>query len=126
MQVLEVPAVQLETRDGFESAVFAYTTDIPLLTNWGTPLLLGPGSIHVATPITSTSRWTNSSLRWTSTSSWRPSFWLSSTSRSCCFRQRPFSAPGGRLTPKEARCAVRRLGLAAERFRLPDRPMVLH
>ena len=47
-EVLEVPAVQLETRDGFESAVFAYTTDIPLLTNWGTPLLLGPGSIHVA------------------------------------------------------------------------------
>ena len=29
-------------------AVFAYTTDIPLLSNWGTPLLLGPGSIHVA------------------------------------------------------------------------------
>jgi acetylornithine deacetylase len=47
-EVLEVPAVQLETREGFESAVFAYTTDIPLLGNWGTPLLLGPGSIHVA------------------------------------------------------------------------------
>jgi acetylornithine deacetylase len=26
----------------------AYTSDIPLLTNWGTPLLFGPGSIHVA------------------------------------------------------------------------------
>jgi acetylornithine deacetylase len=47
-EVLEVPPVHLETRDGFESAVFAYTTDIPLLGNWGTPLLLGPGSIHVA------------------------------------------------------------------------------
>jgi acetylornithine deacetylase len=47
-EVLEVPPVHLETRDGFESAVFAYTTDIPLLSNWGTPLLLGPGSIHVA------------------------------------------------------------------------------
>ena len=47
-EVLEVPPVQLETREGFESAVFAYTTDIPLLGNWGTPLLLGPGSIHVA------------------------------------------------------------------------------
>lgn len=33
---------------GFETAVFPYTTDIPLLTRWGTPLLLGPGSIHVA------------------------------------------------------------------------------
>jgi acetylornithine deacetylase len=47
-EVLEVPPVSLETRDGFETAVFAYTTDIPLLGNWGTPLLLGPGSIHVA------------------------------------------------------------------------------
>ena len=26
----------------------AYTSDIPLLTRWGTPLLFGPGSIHVA------------------------------------------------------------------------------
>jgi acetylornithine deacetylase len=25
-----------------------FTTDIPQLTNWGEPLLLGPGSIHVA------------------------------------------------------------------------------
>ena len=47
-EVLEVPPVHLETRDGFETEVFAYTTDIPFLTAWGTPLLLGPGSIHVA------------------------------------------------------------------------------
>lgn len=47
-EVLEVPPVSLETRDGFETAVFAYTTDIPLLGAWGTPFLLGPGSIHVA------------------------------------------------------------------------------
>jgi acetylornithine deacetylase len=26
----------------------SFTTDIPKLTNWGEPLLLGPGSIHVA------------------------------------------------------------------------------
>jgi acetylornithine deacetylase len=26
----------------------AYTSDIPLLGNWGKPLLFGPGSIHVA------------------------------------------------------------------------------
>jgi acetylornithine deacetylase len=26
----------------------AYTSDIPLLGRWGTPLLFGPGSIHVA------------------------------------------------------------------------------
>jgi len=28
--------------------VAAFTTDIPSLSNWGEPLLLGPGSIHVA------------------------------------------------------------------------------
>lgn len=47
-QVLEVPAVRLQTVPGFETAVFPYTTDVPLLTNWGAPLLVGPGSIHVA------------------------------------------------------------------------------
>jgi acetylornithine deacetylase len=45
---LAVPPVRLATRAGFDTAVFAYTTDIPLLDKWGTPLLLGPGSIHVA------------------------------------------------------------------------------
>jgi acetylornithine deacetylase len=33
---------------GFDSAVFAFTTDIPLLSTWGRPLLFGPGSITVA------------------------------------------------------------------------------
>src|SRR6478735_4184674 len=47
-QVLEIPAVKLHTVDGFETAVFPYTTDVPLLTSWGSPLLVGPGSIHVA------------------------------------------------------------------------------
>jgi acetylornithine deacetylase len=28
--------------------IAAFTTDIPRLTNWGEPLLIGPGSIHVA------------------------------------------------------------------------------
>ena len=46
--ILDVPAVRLHTVDGFETAVFPYTTDVPFLGNWGTPLLLGPGSIHVA------------------------------------------------------------------------------
>ena len=46
--VLDVPAVRLHTVPGFETAVFPYTTDVPLLTRWGTPLLVGPGSIHVA------------------------------------------------------------------------------
>jgi acetylornithine deacetylase len=47
-QVLDIPAVRMHTVSGFESAVFPYTTDVPLLTRWGRPLLLGPGSIHVA------------------------------------------------------------------------------
>ncbi|MFA5910855.1 MAG: M20/M25/M40 family metallo-hydrolase [Vicinamibacterales bacterium] len=47
-EVLEVPAVRLHTVPGFETAVFSYVSDVPLLSNWGRPLLLGPGSIHVA------------------------------------------------------------------------------
>ena len=47
-EVLEVAAVKLHTVPGFETAVFPYTTDIPLLARWGTPLLFGPGSVHVA------------------------------------------------------------------------------
>jgi acetylornithine deacetylase len=47
-ELADVPAVRLHTVDGFDTAVFAYTTDIPFLSNWGTPLLLGPGTIHVA------------------------------------------------------------------------------
>lgn len=46
--VLDSPAVRMHTVPGFETAVFPYTTDVPLLGNWGTPVLLGPGSIHVA------------------------------------------------------------------------------
>lgn len=37
--------VHLETMDGFEQCVVRFTTDIPYLSNWGKPLLLGPGSI---------------------------------------------------------------------------------
>ena len=44
----EIPAMRLHTLDGFETAVFPYTTDVPMLTAWGVPLLIGPGSIHVA------------------------------------------------------------------------------
>jgi acetylornithine deacetylase len=46
--VLDVPAVRMHTVPGFDTAVFPYTTDVPLLTRWGKPLLIGPGSIHVA------------------------------------------------------------------------------
>jgi acetylornithine deacetylase len=46
--ILDVPAVRLHVLSGFETAVFPYTTDVPMLASWGTPLLVGPGSIHVA------------------------------------------------------------------------------
>lgn len=43
-----IPAQHFHTVPGFQSAPVAYTSDIPLLGNWGRPLLFGPGSIHVA------------------------------------------------------------------------------
>lgn len=43
-----VPLVRLHTVPGFETAAFSYATDVPFLDKWGTPLLYGPGSIHVA------------------------------------------------------------------------------
>jgi acetylornithine deacetylase len=46
--VLDIPAIRLYALPGFDTAVFPYTTDVPLLGRWGTPLLVGPGSIHVA------------------------------------------------------------------------------
>jgi acetylornithine deacetylase len=45
---LELPFLRLRTVDGLPSMIAAFTTDIPKLTNWGEPLLIGPGSIHVA------------------------------------------------------------------------------
>ncbi len=43
-----IPAQHFHTIAGFDVAPVAYTSDIPLLDKWGTPLLFGPGSIHVA------------------------------------------------------------------------------
>jgi acetylornithine deacetylase len=46
--VLEIPFVRLRTVHDIPTMVAAFTTDIPRLSNWGEPVLLGPGSIHVA------------------------------------------------------------------------------
>ncbi len=43
-----IPAQHFHTIPGFEREPVAFTSDIPLLDRWGTPLLFGPGSIHVA------------------------------------------------------------------------------
>ncbi|HWG20690.1 MAG TPA: M20/M25/M40 family metallo-hydrolase [Terracidiphilus sp.] len=45
---LEIPFVRLRAVPGLPTMVAKFTTDIPWLTKWGEPLLLGPGSIHVA------------------------------------------------------------------------------
>ncbi len=47
-QILEIPPVTLTTLPEFKTAIFPFTTDIPFLSSWGKPLLLGPGSILVA------------------------------------------------------------------------------
>ncbi len=45
---LEIPFVRLRSVPGLPTMIAKFTTDIPQLSNWGEPLLLGPGSIHVA------------------------------------------------------------------------------
>ncbi len=45
---LEIPYMELGTVPGIETMIAKFTTDIPALTRWGKPLLIGPGSIHVA------------------------------------------------------------------------------
>jgi len=45
---LEIPFVRLRAVPGLPTMIAKFTTDIPQLSNWGEPLLLGPGSIHVA------------------------------------------------------------------------------
>ena len=44
----ETPCLRLRTLDGLQTMIASFGTDIPSLTKWGEPLLLGPGSIHVA------------------------------------------------------------------------------
>jgi acetylornithine deacetylase len=46
--ILEIPFCKLRTVNGIETMVASFTTDIPALSKWGQPVLLGPGSIHVA------------------------------------------------------------------------------
>ena len=46
--LVEVPPVVLRTVPGFATEVFPFTTDIPFLSAWGKPLLIGPGSVLVA------------------------------------------------------------------------------
>jgi len=45
---LELPVQRLRAIDDLPTMIAAFTTDIPRLSKWGEPLLIGPGSIHVA------------------------------------------------------------------------------
>jgi acetylornithine deacetylase len=43
--LFEAPAINLSVIDGFETTVVAFTSDVPSLSNWGHPYMVGPGSI---------------------------------------------------------------------------------
>jgi len=45
---LEIPFRRLRAVEGLPTMVAKFTTDIPWLSKWGEPVLMGPGSIHVA------------------------------------------------------------------------------
>jgi acetylornithine deacetylase len=48
-EVLYIPAIRFASVDSLPTTVVSYTTDVPVFgRSWGEPLLLGPGSIHVA------------------------------------------------------------------------------
>jgi acetylornithine deacetylase len=49
VEVLFLPPVRFASVDGMPTTVVSFTTDVPVFgKTWGEPLLLGPGSIHVA------------------------------------------------------------------------------
>ena len=44
-KLFEVPPVRMKIVEGFRTTVVSFASDIPLLTRWGQPFLMGPGSI---------------------------------------------------------------------------------
>ena len=45
---LDLSYVRMRRVGNLPTMIAKFATDIPTLTNWGEPLLLGPGNIHVA------------------------------------------------------------------------------
>ncbi|MFO7891223.1 MAG: M20/M25/M40 family metallo-hydrolase [bacterium] len=41
----EIDPIKMDSVIGFDTKIVSFATDVPLLSNWGTPYLLGPGSI---------------------------------------------------------------------------------
>lgn len=49
VEILSIPPMRFAGVDGLPTTVVSFATDVPVFgTTWGQPLLLGPGSIHVA------------------------------------------------------------------------------
>ncbi len=49
VEILSIPPIRFATVDGLATSVVSFATDVPVFGKaWGEPLLLGPGSIHVA------------------------------------------------------------------------------
>jgi acetylornithine deacetylase len=49
VEILCIPPIRFASVDGLPTTVVSFATDVPVFgTSWGEPLLLGPGSIHVA------------------------------------------------------------------------------
>ena len=57
--MLEIPYMEFATVPGIETMIAAFTTDIPALTSWGKPLLIGPARSMSRTPKASTSKSSN-------------------------------------------------------------------
>ena len=48
-EALYTPLLRMEAVDGLPTTVVSFTTDIPNFRGaWGKPMLIGPGSIHLA------------------------------------------------------------------------------
>jgi len=43
-----IPPQRYQVVEGFKTTTVAYTSDVPILSTWGKPLMFGPGSIHHA------------------------------------------------------------------------------
>jgi len=49
VEILFIPAIRFHSIDGTPTTVVSFATDVPVFErSWGEPLLIGPGSIHVA------------------------------------------------------------------------------
>jgi acetylornithine deacetylase len=49
VEVICIPAMEFVRLDGLPTTVVSFTTDVPVFgRSWGEPLLIGPGSIHLA------------------------------------------------------------------------------